>query len=335
MPVAAAPSFSPGAGTYTSTQTVTLSTTTPSATFYYTTNGSTPTTSSTPYSGSISVSASETVEAITVATGYTTSSAGSAAYTIETPAATPVFSPGAGSYAGAQTVTISDAVSGATIYYTTNGSAPTTNSPVYSSAVIVSANETLVAMATAYNYIPSATGSATYTIAAGTPTFSPAGGSYNTAQTVTISDVTPGAAIYYTTNGTMPTSGSTFYSAPIIVAGSTTSTTVNAIAVASGYATSAVRSATYTIPTPAALTTPAPGTTLSGTSVTFTWTPGNAATLFQLFVGTTGVGSHDVYNSGPVKVDSEGVGGLPSNGETVYVRLYWLIGSTWRTADYT
>jgi hypothetical protein len=91
----------------------------------------------------------------------------------------------------------------------------------------------------------------------------------------------------------------------------------------------------YGAPTPAALTMPAPSSQLSGTSVNFTWTPGNTATLFQLFVGTTGVGSHDVYNSGPVKVDSEGVSGLPSNGETVYVRLYWLIGSTWSTADYT
>jgi hypothetical protein len=87
-------------------------------------------------------------------------------------------------------------------------------------------------------------------------------------------------------------------------------------------------------PAPAALTTPTPGTTLSGTSVPFTWSAGNA-TYYQLFVGTTGVGSHDVYNSGPVKVTTESVTGLPSNGEKVYVRLYWLIGSTWSTADYT
>lgn len=45
-------------------------------------------------------------------------------------------------------------------------------------------------------------------------------------------------------------------------------------------------------------------------------------TYLQLFVGTTGVGSHDVYNSDDVKVTSELVTGLPSNGQKVYIRHY-------------
>jgi len=166
---------------------------------------------------------------------------------------------------------------------------------------------------------------------AATPTFSPAAGTYTSAQTVTISDATTGASIYYTTNGSAPTTSSTHYSSAITVS---VSETLQAIASATGYTTSAVGSAAYIINIPAVLTTPAPGTTLSGTSVNFTWTPGNA-TYFQLFVGTTGVGSHDVYNSGAVKVTTELVTGMPSNGGKVYVRLYWLIGSTWSTADYT
>ena len=81
---AATPTFSPAAGTYSSAQTVTISTTTPSATIYYTTNGTTPTTNSTVYSGPIIVSSSERVEAIATANSLSTSAVGSAAYTIGT-----------------------------------------------------------------------------------------------------------------------------------------------------------------------------------------------------------------------------------------------------------
>jgi hypothetical protein len=63
--------------------------------------------------------------------------------------ATPTFSPAAGTYTAAQSVTISDTKPGATIYYTTNGTTPTTSSTVYSGPITVSASETLEAMATA------------------------------------------------------------------------------------------------------------------------------------------------------------------------------------------
>jgi len=89
----ATPSFSPAAGTYTSAQKVTVGTATPSATIYYTTNGTTPTTGSAVYSGPITVSSTETVQAIAVVSGNSTSAIGSAAYTINlTQAAAPSFS---------------------------------------------------------------------------------------------------------------------------------------------------------------------------------------------------------------------------------------------------
>jgi hypothetical protein len=61
-----------------------------------------------------------------------------------------------------------------------------------------------------------------------------------------LSDTTPGAAIYYTTNGTTPTTGSAKYSTPIAV-GSTE--TIEALAVASGYANSQVASGSYVVST--------------------------------------------------------------------------------------
>lgn len=121
------PTFSPGAGTYTSIQHVTLSCLTPFAVIYYTTDGSTPTTASTIYTGSLTVSATETIKAIAKAPGAAQSTVASALYTINlTTTATPTFAPPAGTYSSAQTVAISCATPSSTIYYTTNGTTPTT-----------------------------------------------------------------------------------------------------------------------------------------------------------------------------------------------------------------
>ena len=85
LPRAAAPTFSPPDGAYSSSQSVTISDTTANAGIYYTTDGSTPTTLSTRYAGAIRVNASETIHAIAAATGFSNSSIASADYTISTP----------------------------------------------------------------------------------------------------------------------------------------------------------------------------------------------------------------------------------------------------------
>jgi hypothetical protein len=80
--VVATPTFSPVAGSYPSAQSVTISTSTPSATIYYTTNGTNPTTSSTVYSTPINVAATETLKAMATKTGLANSAIGTAGYTI-------------------------------------------------------------------------------------------------------------------------------------------------------------------------------------------------------------------------------------------------------------
>jgi hypothetical protein len=81
-------------------------------------------------------------------------------------AATPTFSPGAGTYSSAQSVSISDATSGATIYYTTNGTTPTTTSTEYTGPITVSPTEKLQAIAATKEDTDSGVASAAYSISA-------------------------------------------------------------------------------------------------------------------------------------------------------------------------
>ena len=78
--------------------------------------------------------------------------------------AKPTFSPDAGTYVGAQEVTISTTTDGATIYYTTDGNDPTTESNVYNGAITISQNTTLKAMAVKEGSENSVVASAEYKI---------------------------------------------------------------------------------------------------------------------------------------------------------------------------
>lgn len=162
--------------------------------------------------------------------------------------AAPVFNPAAGNYTSAQSVTITCATSGAEIRYTTDGTEPSASSALYSSAITVSSTTTLKAKAFKSGMNNSATTTAVYTIGnsqtVATPVFSPAGGSYTSAQTVTITCATSGAEIRYTTDGTEPTASSALYSSPITVS---STATIKAKAFMTGMSSSTTVTQTYTI----------------------------------------------------------------------------------------
>jgi hypothetical protein len=252
----AAPTFSEPTGTYTKEVHVRISDATNGVSLYYTTNGTTPTASSPPVPGkTIEFKGTTTLEAIAILGGVS-SSVTSATYTFSgtggTTVATPMFSPGAGTYASAQAVTISDSTNGASIYYTTNGTAPTTSSTVYRGPISIgSGTVTIEAMAALSGDLNSAVATAAYTIGAppppvvATPTFSPGGGSYPSAQDVTIASVTSGASIRYTTDGSTPSeTNGTLYSGPVYIS---STAILQAVAYKSGLTDSALAAATYTI----------------------------------------------------------------------------------------
>jgi hypothetical protein len=302
----ATPVITPTAGTYSGPLTVTITCPTTSATLYYTTDGTTPTASSSLYTAPLTVSSSETIKVIGVETGFTSSSVVSSTFTIEPYAATPTFSPSAGTYTTVQTVTISDSTAGATVYYTTNGSTPTSSSTVYSAAITVSATTTLKAIAGASGYSNSAVSSAAYTInlVAATPTFSPAAGAYTGPLSIILNDTTPNSTIYFTTDGSTPTTSSFFYTGAPIVVNSTE--TIKAMAVASGYANSDIVSALYTINSGSSAAnptfSPAAGTYTGTQSVVLSdTTPG--ATIYFTVDGSTPTTSSFFYTA-PITVNS-------------------------------
>ena len=242
----ATPTFSPASPYTGGPTTVTISDSTSGAAIFYcqdTTNTCTPSTAG----SSVSFSSTGYIRAQATKSGYTSSAIASWSGTyVPSTVATPTFSPASPYTGGATTVTISDSTSGAAIFYcqdTTNTCTPT----IAGSSVSFSSTGYIRAQATESGYTSSAIASWSGTYvppAAATPTFSPAPGKYSSPQSVTLSDTTPGATIYYTTDNSTPTTSSKAYSTPISLS---SNTTIKAIAAAPGDSNSPVATGRYII----------------------------------------------------------------------------------------
>ena len=282
------PSFSIGTGTFSAPFTVTISEASSCATVYYTTDGSTPTAASAVYSSPISISKTTKLQAIAECPESGSSAMSSATYTFSLSAPNPPsFNIGTGTYSTPFTVTISEASSCATVYYTTDGSTPTAASAVYSSPISISKTTRLQAIAECPGGSSSAVSSATYTFslsAPNPPSFSIGTGTYSTPFTVTISEASSCATVYYTTDGSTPTAASAVYSSPISIS---KTTRLQAIAECPESGSSAVSSATYTF----SLSAPNPPSFSIGTgtfSAPFTVTISEASSCATVYYTTDG-----------------------------------------------
>jgi hypothetical protein len=204
------PTFTPPGGNYTTDQSLTLNTTTTGATIYYTLDGTTPTASSTAYTGAISITGngtSKTIKAIAVKAGMADSVIGTALYTIQYGVAVPIFTPVAGLYLTPQNISISTTTVGANIYYTTDGTTPTTSSTLYSAPFHIwgVAGKTIKAIATKTTYLESEIVSGVYSyppIKTGQTVSSSVGDDGNTQLGVARSYIGPLAHVTYTTDYT-------------------------------------------------------------------------------------------------------------------------------------
>jgi len=167
---------------------------------------------------------------------------------VQNQVATPAANPAGGAYTSAQSVTLSCATANTTIYYTLDGSDPTTNPTklTYVSAITVPMGTTLKAYAAAAGMTDSSVMTESYaqmgTVA--TPTANPAGGVYASAQSVTLSCATANATIYYTLDGSDPTTNPakwTYASAITVPMG----TTLKAYATVAGMTDSAIMTQVY------------------------------------------------------------------------------------------
>jgi len=286
------PFFMPPAGGVPLGTAINISTVTPAATIYYTTNGANPTTNSLLYTGPLLFTNSITLRALGVETGYSNSAVASAAYT-QAQVAVPTFTPASGPITNGTIISISCATSNAVIYYTLDGSTPTTNSAVYLGPLTINGGTTVAAFATATGYVNSATRSVFYSLVqTATPVFNPASGPITNGTPITITCATPGSSIYFTTDGSTPTTNSQVYSVPVVINGGTT---LNAYAVADQHLDSAVQSVFYQlVQTATPVFNPASGPITNGTSVTISCpTPG--ATIYYTLDGSVPTTNSAVY----------------------------------------
>ena len=138
------------------------------------------------------------------------------------------------------------------------------------------------------------------------PAFTPAAGTYTGVQTVTISTLTSGASIRYTTDDSTPSenNGSIYSGSPITIG---TTTTLQAIAYESGFTDSAVTTATYTISLPPASVptfNPVAGTYNNDLSVTIT-SATSGASINYTTDGSTPTETHGTpYTGSPVLINA-------------------------------
>ena len=252
-------SFSKTSGSsFSSSTKIELSCATSSVSYYYTTDGTDPTTSSTAYNSTTGIvvnsswSSGKTVKVIATKSGLEDSEIASAFYSFGAGiASTPSFSKAGGTYSADITVALTNNETSGTLKYSLNGSTWSN----YSSPIAVAGNGTTK---TIYAKVvdvtdkeDSAVLSQTYTIsysALGAVTISPSAGQYFSTQAFTLAAPIDGADIYYTTDGSTPTTSSTHYTAPFTLSPRATPYTIKAICVKSGYADSeAVNLGSFTI----------------------------------------------------------------------------------------
>ncbi|NBU70775.1 MAG: hypothetical protein EBS53_04895, partial [Bacteroidetes bacterium] len=219
--------FSEGGGEKESPKTVIISTPqTTGSTIHYTLNGTPPVvgiSASGPAPLSLDVSKTTTITAIATKANYQSSGPRAETYTFKVADVT--FVPGDTPQYDVTSVTLTTITDGASIYYTTDGSDPSTSSSLYTSPITLDKKTTIKAFATRADFANANIETREYDIVAKEPTFTPDPNTqsepFSQATPVTLGSDTPNVVIYYTLDGSPPTTASTRYQGPFTLAAPT------------------------------------------------------------------------------------------------------------------
>ena len=255
------PLITPLSGSYPEPLLVSITCETPNVAIYYTTTGNTPvigTSFTSVYTTPFTILETTTVKAIAVSESSLRSLITTSIIQIENPGICrrPIFSNPSGEYSGSLTLSMTTPTVDSEIWYTTNGNKPRIDIPnsftkLYQSPISIFENTNVKAITVKDGLVDSPITSSNYTIVdpriVSNPIFNLPSNQYTGPQIISLTSLTEGATIYYTTNGNVPnfTTANTFtklYTEPFTLS---TNTTVRAIAIKSGWRQSAVSVNTY------------------------------------------------------------------------------------------
>ncbi len=244
-------------------------------------------------------------------------------------------SPPGGFYNASQSVSLTcyDCIGCDKIYYTTDGTDPTTASPVYSSPISIPVTTTLKFFAKDLIGNSETVKSQTYTLDTTPPasTAVPAGGTYTSSQSVTLSCNDSGGSgcdkIYYTTNGTDPNTGSPVYSSPINIS---VTTTLKFFAKDLAGNSEGIKTENYAIP-PVTTASPPGGLYNAAQNVTLTCNDGAGSGCSTTYYSIDGSPPSTIYTS-PVNISALGATilkffsiNLAGSAEAVKTETYTII----------